>query len=146
MIGIDTSGSCSAETVCGFLEETYAILSEKENFFRKMKVFLVQCDCMVQDVAVIHSEEEWKAYSSHVKIHGRGGTDFRPVFTFVEEQKKKKEIRNLKALIYFTDGDGIYPQMKPEYETAFVFLRESPKMELVPPWALRLISTKGRAE
>lgn len=140
VIGIDTSGSCSAETVQRFLEETYTILSERENFFRKMKVFLVQCDCMIQDVAVIHSEEEWKAYSSNVKIHGRGGTDFRPVFTFVEEQKQKKEIKNLKALIYFTDGDGIYPKMKPEYETAFVFLRESVKMELVPPWALRLIA------
>lgn len=140
VIGIDTSGSCSAQTVQRFLEETYAILSEKENFFRKMKVFLVQCDCMIQDVAVIRSEEEWKAYSSHVKIHGRGGTDFRPVFTFVEEEKGKKEIQNLKALIYFTDGDGIYPQMKPDYETAFVFLNESPKMEMVPPWALRLIT------
>lgn len=140
VIGIDTSGSCSAETVQRFLEETYAILSEKENFFRKMKVFLVQCDSMIQDTAVIHSEEEWKAYSSHVKIHGRGGTDFRPVFAFVEEQKQKKEIQNLKALIYFTDGDGIYPRMKPDYETAFVFLQESPKMELVPSWALGLIA------
>lgn len=33
VIAIDTSGSCSKETVQRFLGETYSILSEKENFF-----------------------------------------------------------------------------------------------------------------
>lgn len=32
VIAIDTSGSCSGETVQRFLGETYGILSEKENF------------------------------------------------------------------------------------------------------------------
>lgn len=32
VIAIDTSGSCDGETVRRFLEETYSILSEKENF------------------------------------------------------------------------------------------------------------------
>ncbi len=140
VIAIDTSGSCSKETVQQFLAETYGILSEKENFFRKMKVYLLQCDCYVQEVAVIGSEEEWRNYSKDIKIQGRGGTDFRPVFRFVKEQQEKKEIRNLKALIYFTDGDGIYPRCKPEYETAFVFLRETAKMDMVPAWALRLFA------
>lgn len=52
-------------------------------------------------------------------IQGRGGTDFRPVFQFVREKQRKKELENLRALIYFTDGDGIYPRQKPDYETAF---------------------------
>lgn len=148
VIAIDTSGSCTSEIVQQFLEETYGILSEKENFFHKMNVHIVQCDCWVQDVAVIHSEEEWSRYSKEIKIQGRGGTDFRPVFRYVEEQKKKGELKNLKALIYFTDGDGVYPQSKPDYETAFAFLEETPKMEIVPPWALCLLAkgqfTKGR--
>lgn len=141
VIAIDTSSSCSKETVQQFLAETYEILSQRENFFKKMKVYLIQCDCYVQEAVVIHSEEEWKNYNRSIKIQGRGGTDFRPVFRYIEEQKAKKEIRQLKALIYFTDGDGIYPQSKPEYETAFVFLKETQKMELVPPWALKLITT-----
>ena len=140
VIAIDTSGSCSRETVQRFLGETYGILSEKENFFRRMKVYIVQCDCQVQDVTVIHSEEEWKRYSKEIQIHGRGGTDFRPVFRYVQELKEKKGMQNLKALIYFTDGDGMYPQCKPEYETAFAFVKETPKMDLVPPWALRLLA------
>lgn len=140
VIAIDTSGSCSSEIVQQFLEETYGILSEKENFFHEMNVHIVQCDCCVQDVAVIHSEEEWNRYSKKIKIQGRGGTDFRPVFRYVEEQKEKGEIRKLKALIYFTDGDGVYPQSKPDYEVAFAFLEETPKMEIVPPWALCLLA------
>lgn len=139
VIAIDTSSSCSSETVCGFLGETYRILEEKENFFRKMKVYLIQCDCCIQDVKVIRSEEEWKAYSKDIKIRGRGGTDFRPVFQYISEQQEKKEIRNLKALIYFTDGDGIYPQSKPDYETAFVFLAKTARMDMVPDWAYKLI-------
>lgn len=140
VIAIDTSGSCSKDTVQQFLEETYSILSEKENFFSKMKVYIIQCDCYVQDVAVIHSEEEWKIYSKNVKIQGRSGTDFRPVFRCVQELQEKKELRNLRALIYFTDGDGIYPRHSPGYETAFVFLKKTEAMNLVPPWAVRLLA------
>ena len=139
VIAIDTSGSCSSEIVQQFLAETYSILSDRENFFRKMKVYLIQCDCCIQDVVVIHSEEEWKAYSQNIRIQGRGGTDFRPVFTYVQEQQQKKELTNLKALIYFTDGDGIYPRSAPEYKCAFVFLEQTPKMDLVPAWAMKLL-------
>lgn len=142
VVAIDTSGSCSRETVQRFLGETYSILSEKENFFSRMKVYIVQCDCFVQKVDVIHSEEEWKEYSRQITIQGRGGTDFRPVFELIRQEKEKKELKNLRALIYFTDGDGIYPGQKPDYETAFVFLRRTDKMKLVPSWAKCLITKK----
>ena len=85
------------------------------------------------------SLKRWKAYSKNIKIQGRGGTDFRPVFAYVAEQKEKKEIRNLKALIYFTDGDGIYPKCRPDYETAFVFLKGGNGMDRVPCWAMKLV-------
>ena len=140
VIAIDTSGSCSKETVQRFLGETYSILSEKENFFSRMKVYIVQCDCFIQKVDVIHSEEEWKEYSRKVTIQGRGGTDFRPVFELIRQEKERKEMKNLRALIYFTDGDGIYPRQKPDYETAFVFLKRTDKMKLVPAWAKCLIT------
>ena len=139
VIAIDTSSSCSKEVVQQFLAETYEILSQRENFFRKMKVYIIQCDSFIQDVAIIHSEEEWKEYSKEITIQGRGGTDFCPVFQYIEEQKKAKEIKRLKALIYFTDGDGLYPQEKPDYETAFVFLKKTDKMDLVPHWATKLL-------
>ena len=136
VIAIDTSASCSRETVQHFLGETYAILSERENFFHKMKVYILQCDCFLQNVDVIHSEEEWKEYADQVVIQGRGGTDFRPVFQFVREKQRKKELENLRALIYFTDGYGIYPAKMPPYETAFVFMKEDYQDIDVPPWAI----------
>ena len=139
VIAIDTSGSCSAKTVRQFLAETWAIVSARENFFRKMKVWLIQCDCLVQSVTVIRSAEEWAESGRQITIQGRGGTDFTPVFHYVEELRRKKEIRNLKALLYFTDGDGVYPKVRTDYQTAFVFLHKSDKMDQVPPWAVRLV-------
>lgn len=139
VIAIDTSGSCSAETVRRFLEETYSILSAKESFFHRMKVYLLQCDCCVQDAVVIHSQREWAEYSKKIEIQGRGGTDFRPVFRYIQKLRERKELRRLKALIYFTDGDGIYPRERPDYETAFVMLRGTEKTDRVPDWALHLL-------
>lgn len=139
VIAIDTSGSCSTETVRRFLEETWEIISRRENFFHKMKVYLIQCDCVIQNVTVIRSAEDWRRSCEHITIHGRGGTDFTPVFRYVEELREKKELKELKALLYFTDGDGVYPHERTDYETAFVFLRKTDKMEQVPPWAAKLV-------
>ena len=139
VIAIDTSGSCSKELVRRFLGETYQILSTRENFFKKMKVYIVQCDCCIQWYQVIHSEEEWKEYMQKITIQGRGGTDFRPVFELIRKEQEKRELQNLKALIYFTDGDGIYPRQKPDYETAFVFVKKTENMKLVPDWAYKLV-------
>ena len=133
VIAIDTSGSCDGETVRRFLGETYSILSEKENFFHKMKVYLIQCDCCIQDVKVIHSEEEWKEYSKNITIQGRGGTDFRPVFRYVKEQQEKKEIRSLKALIYFTDGDGYIPEANRIMKRPLYFYIKQKKWSLFRP-------------
>lgn len=139
VIAIDTSGSCSADMVRRFMEETYGILSDQENFFRKMKVYLIQCDCFIQDAVCVTCEEEWKSYMERLVIHGRSGTDFRPVFQYVEELRQKKELRDLKGLLYFTDGDGIYPEKPADYETAFVFYQEKERHQKVPPWAVKLV-------
>lgn len=139
VIVIDTSGSCKKETVASFLGETRKILEEKENFFRDWKVCMIQCDSFLQDLTIIHSAKEWEQYQENLVIQGRGGTDFRPVFETVEELRKKKELKNLKGLLYFTDGDGIYPEKKTDYQTAFVFVKKTDKMDLVPGWARKLL-------
>lgn len=139
VIAIDTSSSCSLEAVSRFLSETYAILSRQENFFRKMKVYFIQCDCLIQDVTLIQSREDWLAYAKKIRIHGRGGTDFRPVFDYVEKLRQQKELKDLKALLYFTDGDGAYPTQPPDYETAFILLKETGHRELVPKWGRLLL-------
>ena len=144
VIAIDTSGSCSGAVARRFLEETYGILSRRENFFRKMNVHLIQCDSMIQDHRKVTSEREWKDYMAHLKIQGLGGTDFTPVFRLVDQMLEKKEIRKLKGLLYFTDGDGIYPNRKPAYETAFVFPWKRPEKQQAPGWAWKLYLPEAR--
>lgn len=139
IIVIDTSMSCKGELVQRFLEETYSILNESESFSRKIHVHIIQCDDRIQEDVVIHSREEMQEYMEHFTIKGQGGTDFRPVFTYVEELKRKKLFFKLRGLIYFTDGYGTFPARKPEYDTAFVFMREDYRDVDVPPWAIKLI-------
>ena len=49
------------------------------------------------------------------------------------------EVHNLKGLIYFTDGFGIYPKKMPSYKTAFVFMQDNYRDVDVPVWAMKLI-------
>lgn len=138
VIAIDTSGSCTSAMVEQFLAEMYGIFSKKENFFERMNVYLIQCDCCIQNVKHITSRSDWKRCGKCVEIQGRGGTDFRPVFQYIEKLKQKRALKNLRALIYFTDGDGIYPEQRPEYETAFVSLGKSKRQIYTPDWVRRM--------
>lgn len=136
-IAIDTSGSCDAQLVSRFLKESYGIFSSRENFFRKMKVVFFQCDCCLQDTAIITNREQWAGYADSLKIKGRGGTDFTPVFREIQRLRDAGVLPKPRALLYFTDGDGIYPQ-KPDYETVFVLAGPKRHPELVPKWAKTL--------
>ena len=74
-----------------------------------------------------------------MKILGLGGTDFRPVFRYVDQLIEEKKFRNLKGMIYFTDGYGTFPEYKPPYKAAFLFVEEGYEIPEVPPWAIRLV-------
>lgn len=88
----------------------------------------------------ITNEKEFEQYIATMQLHGFGGTDFRPVFQYVDQLIDQKEFENLKGLIYFTDGMGTYPARKPQYDTAFIFLDEDyVETPDVPPWAIKLI-------
>lgn len=137
-IAIDTSGSCSGKIVRRFLEETWTILRQRENFFAKMRLHLIQCDCMIQEHRIFTSVEEWEAAIPTLQIHGHGNTDFCPVFHYLDKLIQKKEIRHLRGLLYFTDGDGIFPTSPPAWDTAFVFLNDQTEKHAIPDWAIRL--------
>lgn len=138
IIAIDTSGSCSLSVVRRFLSETRAILTDRTAFFSRMNVHIIQCDSVIQSHAVITSVDDWKAYEQTLAVSGRGGTDFTPVFRFVEKLRRDGLLKHPKGLLYFTDGDGIYPERRPDYETAFVFADYRFLRFRVPPWAVRL--------
>lgn len=139
VIAIDTSMSCSGSLVRRFLEQTFEILSESESFFAHVKIHVIQCDDKVQSDRLITSREDLESYMSHMEITGGGGTDFRPVFQYVDSLRDKKELGKIRGLIYFTDGYGLFPVKPPPYDTAFIFMRDDYSDAEVPPWAVKVI-------
>ncbi len=139
VIAIDTSASCRGELVQAFLKKTYQIMRQGENFFSKINVHIIQCDNEVQSDTKITCPEDFDRFLSSGKLRGFGSTDFRPVFDYVEKLKQEGEFDNLKGLLYFTDGYGIYPGQMPDYDTAFIFLNEDYDAPDVPPWAIRIV-------
>ena len=139
VIVIDTSMSCSGDLVRKFLEVTYHILAETESFFRKVHIRILQCDDAVRADQLITTGEELKQYMDHLQLYGDGGTDFRPAFTYVQQLIDQGEFKNLKGLLYFTDGKGTFPRKRPPYDAAFILFREDYKEVSVPPWAIRLM-------
>lgn len=139
VIAIDTSASCRGPLVRAFLKKTYALLCREDNFFRKMNVHIIQCDHEVQKDTRITCKEDLDYFLNYEKLTGFGSTDFRPVFAHVEELLQKGEFENLKGLLYFTDGYGVYPEKMPPYEVMFVFLDNGDEGPGVPPWAVKVL-------
>ena len=142
VIAIDTSGSTSGELVQKFVQKTYNVLKSTESFFSKINLHILQCDADIQEDVKITSQEEFDAYIKTMTIKGLGGTDFRPVFAYVDELRRRREFQHLKGLIYFTDGYGTFPEKKPDYDAAFVFVEDEYNSPNVPPWAIKLVLQK----
>ena len=139
VIAIDTSYSTKGEMVKRFLEETLAILQNKEAFFSKCRVHIVECDDRIRKDILVENAEEMERYRQRFEVSGGYGTDFRPVFHYIEDLRKKGELKELKALLYFTDGRGRYPKYAPGYTAAFVFPKgEDIDDENAPFWAMKL--------
>ena len=139
VIAIDTSGSVSGDLVQRFVTKTYNILRQQENFFTKINLHIIQCDAKVQEDRKITSQRDFDRYLETMELRGFGGTDFRPVFAYVDELIRAGEFSNLRGMIYFTDGRGIFPERKPDYDAAFVFLDDGGELPEVPVWAIRLV-------
>lgn len=139
VIAIDTSASTEQGQVQRFLDETAAILRRRTNFFQRIRVHLILCDDRVQEDIVLTKPEEIEDYAAHFEMKGGYGTDFRPVFQYVEQLRAEGALPELRGLMYFTDGHGLYPTKPTDYQTAFVF---DPWADIddqaAPDWALKL--------
>ena len=139
VIAIDTSASTSGDLIQKFMQKTYNILKDSENFFSKVNLYLIQADMEIQEVTYIEDLSHLEEYIAKLKLKGKGGTDFRPVFEYVNTLLDEQRFRKLKGLLYFTDGFGAFPKRKPPYDTAFVFMRDETYEPEVPPWAIKLV-------
>ena len=139
VIAIDTSASCQDVLVQEFLNETAAILRNIGQFFLTSTVYIIECDEHVQNVLKIRDPGDLDRYAAEFHVKGGFGTDFRPVFTWIDEKRRAGEIEDMEALMYFTDGMGVYPEKASDYDTAFVFFNDEEMDDTkVPDWAVRL--------
>lgn len=139
VIAIDTSASCSGETVRKFIRHTFDLLKKSESFFRKINVHIVQCDSEVKSDDRITDIGELDRFLEGMKLFGGGATDFRPVFSYVNELRENREFDDLRGMIYFTDGYGIYPEKKPDFDVIFAFLNEDPGRMSPPAWSMKAV-------
>ena len=138
VIVIDTSYSTNGPLVQKFLEETFQIIQERDSFFHKSQIRIIQCDNQVHSDIIIKEQRDIPKLLHNFELIGGGGTDFRPAFSYINKLLENGEFQNLKGVLYFTDGKGIDPAKRPPYETAFLFLGEEEHPD-VPAWAMKLI-------
>lgn len=139
VIAVDTSGSCSGELVRRFLEQTVSLLLDTGSFFRSVNVHVIQCDADIQSDLKITDTTHLTEVLQTFEVCGNGDTDFRPVFDYAEQLQRQGELLHLRGMLFFTDGFGIFPQKRPPYDVAFLFLDDNYADHMVPPWAMKLV-------
>jgi predicted metal-dependent peptidase len=106
VVAIDTSASIDDELLRKFLAELYEIMQ----VFTHYVIELIECDASIQNIQRLTPME-----SLEPTLKGGGGTNFTPVFDYVERMNE-----DFKFLIYFTDGKGAFPKYEPTIDTLWV--------------------------
>ncbi|MEA3419920.1 MAG: VWA-like domain-containing protein [Campylobacterota bacterium] len=119
VIAIDTSGSVDEKLLGIFLGEVQSITQQYPNY----EIDIITADAKIQSHEVFLPGE-----TLNYEIKGRGGTDFRPVFEYIDHH-----IDYPTLLLYFTDGLGTFPEEEPGYDLLWVMPeeREVPFGEIV---------------
>lgn len=139
VIAVDTSESVSGPLVRKFLEHTFSILKESEDFSTEVNIHVIQADSKVQSDLKVTDVRDVDRLMRGFAVRGFGGTDFRPTFDYVDMLRLRGELSDMKGMIYFTDGFGQFPEKMPDYDVAFVFVDDgSRELPPVPPWAVKL--------
>lgn len=136
VIAIDVSFSCcDSETMSEFWSETYQCISQWSRNGYRGEFLILQCDVEIQKEEWLKAEDFTEAPET-VSIKGFGGTSFVPVFEKIEQLKERGQ--RIDALIYLTDGDGVYPKEETDYPVYFImpgeYYDENETMNYVPEW------------
>ena len=122
VVAVDTSGSIKEKEINEFISEIDAIKGQI-----RARITLLPCDAAIDESAPWHYEP-WEEFKMPEKLDGGGGTDFRPVFDWIDRQGIQPEL-----LIYFTDAEGPFPKEPPSYPVVWLIKGR----ELVP-WGERV--------
>ena len=122
-VALDTSGSCHGGVMKQFLGELLAILRDSGG--PRVEITLIQCDAEIQNVSVLTREDDAERIVEGFETYGFGGTDFCPVFDYVNRCREDLENgKPFRGLLYLSDGFGDFPDEAPDYPVAFLFPRE----------------------
>jgi len=106
IIAIDTSGSVDETLLGTFLAEVSSMMQQYPNY----EIDLITADAKVHTCKTFLPGEPLT-----YEVNGGGGTDFRPVFDYID-----KHIDYPTLLLYFTDGQGTFPKDTPSYDVLWV--------------------------
>ena len=85
VIAIDTSASTRRHHVAKFLSETVNILRQREYFFDRVHIHIIECDDRIQKDIRITAVDQIERYAGTFEVSGGYGTDYRPVFSYIKE-------------------------------------------------------------
>lgn len=109
VVAWDTSGSMTQDDMDRGASETKGIIGD----VRPRRLTVMQCDMRVTEAFDCDDEDDLMRR----KIKGGGGTDFKPVFDWIDKEGERPD-----ALIYFTDTQGSFPAQEPDYPVIWVSL------------------------
>ncbi|MDP2155566.1 MAG: VWA-like domain-containing protein [Sulfuricella sp.] len=122
VVALDTSGSVSSEELNEFLAEVNTLKGQL-----RARITLHACDTALAEGGP-WIFEPWEEFKLPREFQGGGGTDFRPVFEWVEQQGRSPDL-----LLYFTDAEGDFPPSEPHYPVIWLVKGKAPV-----PWGQRI--------
>ncbi|MYK59117.1 MAG: hypothetical protein F4027_11150, partial [Rhodospirillaceae bacterium] len=130
---VDTSGSLDPDTLAAFWAEVREVAAEIE----PERVVLLQVDTAVRDAAEYVAGD----LPDEIVVRGRGGTDFRPGFAWLEEHDVQPGV-----CLYLTDMEcSRYPETEPLFPVLWVNHGDPPGDWNREPWGERIDIAPGRS-
>lgn len=115
VVALDTSGSIKDQELREFLSEVDALKGQV-----RAEVVLHACDDKLCPGGPWRFAQ-WEAITLPEGISGKGGTDFRPVFDWIERERLNPDL-----LVYFTDAEGQFPEREPQFPVVWLVKGKAP--------------------
>lgn len=122
VVALDSSGSVTREELQEFLTEIGALKAQV-----RAEIILHACDDKLCPNGPWRYEL-WDEITLPEGVSGGGGTDFRPVFDWLDRDRLSPDL-----LVYFTDAEGRFPDREPSFPVLWLVKGKAPV-----PFGIRL--------